>query len=117
MPPQAHAGGHAHIRPEYARYFEKTTVGILLDVSASYMLPRHLSRLATGGSNWTDQMFILPQPDFQIGTKTEKLQPAHGPLFFLWPEILHSSKTLRCWRRGDISPLLQQRSSTEMKIW
>lgn len=22
-PPQAHAGGHAHIRPEYARYFEK----------------------------------------------------------------------------------------------
>lgn len=29
MPPQAHAGGHAHIRLEYAGYFEKTTAGVL----------------------------------------------------------------------------------------
>lgn len=31
MPPQAHAGGHAHIRQGYVRYFERTTAGILLD--------------------------------------------------------------------------------------
>lgn len=36
MPPQAHAGGHAHIRLEYARYFKKTTAGILLDVCRPY---------------------------------------------------------------------------------
>lgn len=36
IPPQAHAGGHAHIRPEYARYFEKTTAGILLDAFEPY---------------------------------------------------------------------------------
>lgn len=36
MPPQAHAGGRAHIRPDYVRYFEKTTAGILLDVFEPY---------------------------------------------------------------------------------
>lgn len=36
MPPQAHAGGHAHIRQEYVRYFERTTAGILLDVFEPY---------------------------------------------------------------------------------
>lgn len=36
IPPQAHAGGHAHIRPEYVSYFEETTAGILLDAFEPY---------------------------------------------------------------------------------
>lgn len=60
MPPQAHAGGHAHIRPEYARYFEKTTAGILLDVSEPYApFPSVMTR------NWELE---LDRPDVYTST-------------------------------------------------